>query len=41
MIDVTGEPVILEIPAFDTGYASLMVTGYDHYVNIPLSTSRH
>jgi len=40
MIDVTGEPVILEIPAFDTGYASLMVTGYDHYVNIPLSTTK-
>ena len=40
MIDVTAEPVILEIPAFDTGYASLMVTGYDHYVNIPLSTTK-
>jgi len=38
MLDVTAEPVILELPAFDTIYASLMVTGYDHYVNIPLST---
>jgi len=38
MLDVTEEPVILELPAFDTIYASLMVTGYDHYVNIPLST---
>jgi hypothetical protein len=37
MLDVTAEPVILELPAFDTIYASLMVTGYDHYVNIPLS----
>jgi len=38
MIDVTEEPVVLELPAFDTIYASLMVTGYDHYVNVPLST---
>ncbi len=40
MLDLTHEPMILEIPAFDTDYASLMVTGYDNYVNIPLST-RH
>jgi hypothetical protein len=38
MLDVTEEPMILELPAFDTIYASLMVTGYDHYVNVPLST---
>lgn len=37
-IDLTREPVILETPAFDSKYVSLMVTGYDHYVNIPLST---
>jgi hypothetical protein len=37
-IDVTAGPVVLELPAFDTIYASLMVTGYDHYVNVPLST---
>ncbi len=36
-IDVTKEPMILEFPAFDSIYVSLMVTGYDHYVNIPLS----
>ncbi|WP_417711399.1 DUF1214 domain-containing protein [Roseibium aggregatum] len=38
MMDVTEEPVILEFPAFDSVYVSLMVTGYDHYVNVPLST---
>jgi len=38
MIDLTREPVILEAPAFDSTYVSLMVTGYDHYVNIPMST---
>lgn len=38
MLDLTHEPMILEIPAFDSDYVSLMVTGYDNYVNIPLST---
>ena len=38
MIDVTEEPMVLEIPAFDSNYVSLMVTGYDHFVNIPMST---
>lgn len=37
-IDVTEEPMILEIPAFDSTYVSLMVTGYDHYVNVPMTT---
>lgn len=40
MIDVTEEPIVLEMPAFDSTYVSLMVTGYDHYVNIPLSTTK-
>jgi hypothetical protein len=38
MLDLRSEPVILEAPAFDSKYLSLMVTGYDHYVNIPMST---
>jgi hypothetical protein len=38
LIDLRKDPVILEIPAFDSKYVSLMVTGYDHYVNIPMST---
>jgi len=38
MLDLRKEPVILEIPAFDSKYVSLMVTGYDHYVNIPMAT---
>jgi len=40
MIDVTDEPIVLEMPAFDSTYVSLMVTGYDHYVNIPMSTTK-
>jgi hypothetical protein len=39
MIDVTEEPIVLEMPAFDSTYVSLMVTAYDHYVNIPMSTT--
>lgn len=29
----------MTMPAFDSDYVSLMVTGYDHYVNIPMSTT--
>jgi len=38
LIDLTREPVIIESPAFDSKYVSMMITGYDHYVNIPMST---
>ena len=38
MLDLRGEPLIIEAPAFDSKYVSLMATGYDHYVNIPMST---
>jgi len=38
LVDLRGDAVILDMPAFETEYASLMVTGYDHYVNIPMAT---
>jgi hypothetical protein len=40
LLDLRAEPFILEIPAFESDYASLMITGYDHYVNVPM-TSRN
>jgi len=40
MLDLRKEPIILELPAFDSQYVSLMVTAYDHYVNVPLATRR-
>jgi hypothetical protein len=40
MVDVTEEPIVMKMPAFDSKYVSLMVTAYDHYVNIPMSTGR-
>jgi hypothetical protein len=38
LLDLRKDPVILEKPAFDSAYVSLMITAYDHYVNIPVST---
>ena len=38
MLDLRKDPMILEMPAFDSDYVSLMVTGYDHYVNVPMAT---
>ena len=38
LVDLRKDPVILEMPAFDSDYVSLMVTGYDHYVNVPMAT---
>jgi len=40
MLDLRKDPVILDIPAFDSKYVSLMVTGYDHYVNVPMSVTK-
>jgi hypothetical protein len=38
MLDLRKDPMILEMPAFDSRYVSLMITGYDHYVNVPMAT---
>jgi hypothetical protein len=38
LLDLRKDAVILEMPAFDSDYVSLMVTGYDHHVNIPMAT---
>ena len=40
MLDLRDDAAILEIPAFDSKYVSLMVTAYDHYVNVPMSTRK-
>ena len=37
-LDLRDDAVILEIPAFDSRYVSLMITAYDHYVNVPMTT---
>ncbi len=38
LLDLRKDPVILEMPAFDSKYVSLMITGYDHYVNVPMAS---
>ena len=40
MLDLRAEPMVLDLPAFDSEYVSLMITAYDHYVNIPMSTGQ-
>jgi len=38
LLDLQTEPVIMYLPAFDSKYVSLMVTAYDHYVDVPKAT---
>lgn len=38
LLDLREDAMILDIPAFDSKYVSLMVTAYDHYVAVPMST---
>jgi hypothetical protein len=38
MLDLRKDPVILDLPVFDSKYVSLMAVAYDHYVNVPMST---
>jgi len=38
MIDLRKDAAVFEFPAFESKYVSLMTSGYDHYVQIPLST---
>ncbi|MHC4945099.1 MAG: DUF1214 domain-containing protein [Planctomycetota bacterium] len=37
-LDLRKDPMILDMPAFDSKYVSLMACAYDHYVAIPMST---
>ena len=39
-LDVTKEALVVEAPAFDSDYVSVMITALDHYVNIPMSTGK-
>ena len=38
LLDLRKDPIILKMPDFDSKYVSLMITGYDHYVNVPMGT---
>jgi hypothetical protein len=40
ILDLRSEPVIVSYPAFDSKFVALEISAYDHYVNIPLSTTK-
>ena len=40
MLDLRSEPVVVHYPAFDSKFVSLETSAYDHYVDIPLSTTK-
>jgi hypothetical protein len=40
LLDLRSEPIILYLPSFSSNYVSLMVTAYDHYVDVPKATRK-
>ena len=40
MLDLRSDAVVVHYPAFDSKYVSLETSAYDHYVDIPLSTTK-
>ena len=40
VMDLRTEPVIASYPAFDSKFVALEISAYDHYVDIPLSTTK-
>ena len=40
VLDLRLDPVIIEFPAIDSKYVVLETSGYDHYVGVPLATSK-
>ncbi|NOR40052.1 MAG: DUF1254 domain-containing protein, partial [Gammaproteobacteria bacterium] len=39
-LDLRAEPIIIHYPAFSSRFVSLETSALDHYVNIPLATSK-
>jgi len=39
-LDLRKEPVVISYPAFDSKFVSLETSAYDHYCDIPLSTTK-
>ncbi len=40
MLDLRAEPIVVHYPAFDSKYVALETSAYDHYCDIPLSTTK-
>ena len=39
MLDMRDDAIVIQFPAFDSKYVSLETAAYDHYVDVPLSTT--
>ncbi len=40
MLDMRDDAIVIQFPAFDSKYVSLETSAYDHYVDVPLSTTK-
>ena len=40
IMDLRSEPIIVSYPAFDSKFVVLEISAYDHYVDIPLTTTK-
>ncbi len=40
MLDMRDDAVVIQFPAFDSKFVSLETSAYDHYIDIPLSTTK-
>jgi len=40
IVDLRSEPMIVSYPAFDSTFVALEIAAYDHYVDIPLTTTK-
>ena len=40
MLDMRDDAIVIQFPAFDSSFVSLETSAYDHYVDIPLSTTK-
>ena len=40
MLDMRDDAVVIQFPAFDSKYVSLETSAYDHYIDVPLSTTK-
>ena len=40
ILDLRDDGIVINYPAFDSKYVSIETSAYDHYVNIPLATSK-
>ena len=40
MLDMRDDAIVIQFPAFDSKYVSLETSAYDHYIDIPLTTTK-